>query len=477
MKCINIKHPEFLRLVEDTKIPSYDLDYLVAKWQEKNSTDRFPTANELLPTIGNQDNFQYQFKVVNYALANLTQLNKWWNNKSIDKDTFWKKFQQLTQAPTEQVNLLRNSEGNNLEEKLTNFAANYSYTVEVNTAREQLPIDDQTRYYQEGDKYYSDDPYDGKQEITFEEYERYRPKLTSNSSYYSNLTVPGGTNYTEQEIAIPGIEVEEKPQGIPVKEAVKELFESNPELANAVYEALGFEIKSYNKPWRDGSNVNKAKSFALKNKPSEIFELVKDKEDNNYSIHFKTTGKESLTTGEKQRLIEVVAASIPIGAKLSTWGTVTKGGFAGLNRFLQEGFIKTSETRDSGGNLIPVYEKINKSNFEQQAQQLYSQYLESLNKPNTNPILQGNQTNIEEIITQLEKDGLLEIDCKGKLKAEKGLATSFTKGGKWKIYEIFEGKSHKQGGIDINIKNNQISFTNKNGSIKAKYGLVVPKDN
>ena len=107
----------------------------------------------------------------------------------------------------------------------------------------------------------------------------------------------------------------------------------------------------------------------------------------------------------------------------------------------------------------------------------YSQYLESLNKPNTNPILQGNQTNVEEIITQLEKDGVLEIDCKGKLKAKKGLVTSFTKGGKWEIYEIFEGKSHKQGGIDINIKNNQISFTNKNGSIKAKYGLVISKDN
>ncbi len=120
------------------------------------------------------------------------------------------------------------------------------------------------------------------------------------------------------------------------------------------------------------------------------------------------------------------------------------------------------------------------SNFISQKSQennSFQQFQQSLNKPNTNPILQGNQTNIEEIITQLEKDGLLEIDCKGKLKAEKGLATSFTKGGKWEIYEIFEGKSHKQGGIDINIKNNQISFTNKNGSIKAKYGLVISKDN
>lgn len=76
---------------------------------------------------------------------------------------------------------------------------------------------------------------------------------------------------------------------------------------------------------------------------------------------------------------------------------------------------------------------------------------------------------LQELINNKE----IEENCKGNLKAEKGLATSFTKGGKWKVYEIFEGKSHKQGGIDISIKNNQISFTNKNGSIKAKYGLVI----
>lgn len=83
------------------------------------------------------------------------------------------------------------------------------------------------------------------------------------------------------------------------------------------------------------------------------------------------------------------------------------------------------------------------------------------------------------VLNQLEQENIIEKDCTGggKLKAEKGLQTNFTKGGKWKIYEIFEGKSHKQGGIDINIKNNQISFTNKNGSIKAKYGLVISKEN
>jgi len=113
----------------------------------------------------------------------------------------------------------------------------------------------------------------------------------------------------------------------------------------------------------------------------------------------------------------------------------------------------------------------------QQALQLYSQYLESLNKPNTNPILQGNQTNIEEIITHLEKDKLLEIDCKGKLKAEKGLATSFTKGGKWKVIKDLKGyPTHKEGGVDLTIGKDGVSIKNGNTQFTAKHGLVIPKN-
>lgn len=107
----------------------------------------------------------------------------------------------------------------------------------------------------------------------------------------------------------------------------------------------------------------------------------------------------------------------------------------------------------------------------------YSQYLESLNKPNTNPILQGNQANIEEIITQLEKEGLLEIDCKGKLKAEKGLATSFVKGGKWKVIKDLKGyPTHKEGGVDLTIGKGGVSIKNGNTQFTAKYGLVIPKN-
>lgn len=128
--------------------------------------------------------------------------------------------------------------------------------------------------------------------------------------------------------------------------------------------------------------------------------------------------------------------------------------------------ITIDENRD---NQNILFQKTPQSNSFQQFQQ-------SLNNPNTNPILRGNQTNIEEIISQLEKDGLLEIDCKGKLKAEKGLATSFTKGSQWEIVKDLKGyPSHAQGGVDIKLGKNGFSFTRGNVQILAAHGLVLPK--
>ena len=124
--------------------------------------------------------------------------------------------------------------------------------------------------------------------------------------------------------------------------------------------------------------------------------------------------------------------------------------------------IGTREINENGKQAIrDVYEKSTQSS-----------------KPIVAYRTRGNNVQItDEYINQLIQSGnITYTDEDGKPCAEVGLKNAnFTKGGKWKVYEIFEGKSHKQGGIDINIKNNQISFTNKNGSIKAKYGLVIPK--
>ena len=63
-------------------------------------------------------------------------------------------------------------------------------------------------------------------------------------------------------------------------------------------------------------------------------------------------------------------------------------------------------------------------------------------------------------------------------KAEDGAREpKFTKGGKWEIVEDLTGyPSHKDGGVDISIGNDGVSFINsKNISVKAANGLLLPK--
>ena len=96
------------------------------------------------------------------------------------------------------------------ERLATEIGANYSYAIEVNTAKETRDgmI---SNHFESTDGYYTYDPQqnvykvfrtDGTSEIISKEayYD-----AAKNSSYYSNLTVPGGTAYTENEIATPDI--------------------------------------------------------------------------------------------------------------------------------------------------------------------------------------------------------------------------------------------------------------------------------
>ena len=104
---------------------------------------------------------------------------------------------------------------NNIQEISTSdlaaaIAATYSYTVEINTAKEKLTgrvaAEEGMYVKKENGKYYLiDTAYNTKNEITKNEYEDFNNDKQIPSKYYSNLTVPGGTNYTEQEIATPAI--------------------------------------------------------------------------------------------------------------------------------------------------------------------------------------------------------------------------------------------------------------------------------
>ena len=164
---------------------------------------------------------------------------------------------------------------------------------------------------------------------------------------------------------------------------VQELFESDSELANSVYSALGFNFRYTSEKWKDDpTKENKATYINIKGTPSnQEFQVKKDIEEGFYSVHFKTEqGK--LTKEQIQTLVDAIASQIPIGGKLSTWGEITKGGISGLNRFLNNGFKKVGEReiKDREGRpiVVPILEKVEKSNLEQQAQQLYSQYLEQI---------------------------------------------------------------------------------------------------
>ncbi len=181
----------------------------------------------LLP---NPNQLEYVFKSINIINNNIDKIKSWEKNKSIKPEDFWNKVQQLG-IDKNQLELIKQSEGNNIEEKLLNFAANYSYTVEINTAKEKVktgieevngsPI----RYYSKSeDRYYryteelgwiSSDENNKNQEVDVQapedlepiEFDKYNIDTFSEleTKHYSNLTVPGGTNYTENEIATPAI--------------------------------------------------------------------------------------------------------------------------------------------------------------------------------------------------------------------------------------------------------------------------------
>ena len=102
---------------------------------------------------------------------------------------------------------------------------------------------------------------------------------------------------------------------------------------------------SYYKPtrkaWSTGkAQGNRATSYFFKQQPNQRFELVKDVEPNNYSVHFKTD-RNGLSYGNKMQLFAKIADEVPEGANLSTWGSVSKGGIHGINRFGKDfGFIQ-----------------------------------------------------------------------------------------------------------------------------------------
>ena len=133
------------------------------------------------------------------------------NNWDIDK------ILQELQIPKQQQDLIKGFNTRNREQILTSLLANYSYTIEINTAKNNLNQDDGTlkvitynniEYINVGDWWMVDGEFenasDELQVILNKKYDS-ENGIFFDTQYYSNLTVPGGTNYIENEIATPAI--------------------------------------------------------------------------------------------------------------------------------------------------------------------------------------------------------------------------------------------------------------------------------
>lgn len=118
---------------------------------------------------------------------------------------------------------------------------------------------------------------------------------------------------------------------------------------------------------------NKTLRFYLKGDPREgrdskgYFELVKDEEFGQYSVHFKTNNGRhgsdvaASTREERAKLYKALIQAIPDGATVSTWGEVSIGGVGALDKVGRD-LTKVGErevtSKETGEKInIPVYQK------------------------------------------------------------------------------------------------------------------------
>ena len=154
------------------------------------------TNEPILPGTGEVFNQQSDIdKSVDYMLKSVSILSSSKADELFrkgDKNNWSvEKILQELQVPKEQQTLILGYGTRNREDILVKLLADYSYTVEINTAKHKNTGYGTVEWNNEdGYQPNFDEPDNGNEE---------------NAKYYSNLTVPGGTNYTENEIATPAI--------------------------------------------------------------------------------------------------------------------------------------------------------------------------------------------------------------------------------------------------------------------------------
>ena len=187
------------------------LDILVSEYENRPDTDQ--------PMFMKTPSVNYSLKIV----ETLGKINR--GTFEMSKLQGWLNDLQKQGVSNQQLELFKEiaKPGMTKDEIAVAIAANYSYTVEINTATETASganrisgytpnVDVNSLYIQEsdfGDFVIKDKNGNLLNPVAYKTRQEAEQTLKNignkPSQYYSNLTVPGGTNYTEQEIATPAI--------------------------------------------------------------------------------------------------------------------------------------------------------------------------------------------------------------------------------------------------------------------------------
>lgn len=134
---------------------------------------------------------------------------------------------------------------------------------------------------------------------------------------------------------------------------------------------VDYEIKE--EPWKnDKTKLNTKLNIYLKGEHNKgYFQLVKDQENNYYSVHFKTATGDSefdtpntdaSTKEERKTLFKELIKAIPDFAYVSTWGEITNDGVKGLNNvgryMLQIGERTIKDKKTKNNVTVPIYQKV-----------------------------------------------------------------------------------------------------------------------
>ena len=173
----------FDRLIQQSKLKSTNPSelalglYSIAFNSGKSESYWLNKIDQLLPTKGNV--VDYKIKAVEilqsdkaYQMFEKGKKNNWSLDKILSELMIPKDQKELIKEVQSEMPYYDEIPFN--EQLAIEVASKYSFSVEINTATAQEP-----------------------------DYGSYIPSVKTNAQYYSNLTVPGGTNYTENEISTP----------------------------------------------------------------------------------------------------------------------------------------------------------------------------------------------------------------------------------------------------------------------------------